>query len=481
MRQCGCDIDPVGTAQRFSCCAPGRTAIDSRRGGALAALLTLLALPMAPQHSLAQTQVRILEPTEQISTQTLGGERVRKLVGQVRLEIDGRTISCDSAFQYLERPLVIGFNVAISDERDEIRADTLRFNTRTEIATFSGNVHILQEGSTVISQMAEMNLETSDAHFIGQVQWMDSTRYVEADEAFVNREENSTRLMGRVYGEEPAEGRRFSADSMKADSSGFTSLQGRVWLMTIQTSTQASAQTASDDSAVVTGRATADTTILTSNQVEIWDTQQERRLRSIGATRVWSSMLSSVSDTLDHDRRSGSYLLLGDPMVWKDQLQLSSVWIRAQVVQDTIRGLNAGPRPVLVMQDSVTGRLHQMTGDTLAASFTDGELSELTLLRQTEVIFHRTSDRKEPDGAMKMTTAGPIRLTFLQGEIRSIQGREGIDGLYLEEDEGPQELQVTGFRWDPERRPTRVEGPGRRFSELYRIFTATDGAPAQSQ
>lgn len=461
----------------------------------------------------AQTQVIILEPTRRISAEIIDGEQVRKILGDVRLDIDGRIVQCDSAIQYLERPLVIAYRVNIEDEEESIRAERLYYDTESEIATFVGEVDIRSREYTAFGDTVDMDLDTRDGNLRGRVQWFDSTRYAEADQAFVAYRDKRYRLEGRVYGESLDGLELFRSDTLVTDSTGSAWLDGNAWLRIISEEVEEAVQpdsvaagapgtpiTAPLDSLSPTTIDTlpsdtlapkevrTDTTILTAGSVSLvrmpTDStadagSEEERISAGGFPQpvIWSTRLSSRSDSLHYDTSTGLYQLMGAPLAWMEQLQLSADWITATIQDERVRNLRAGDRPVVVIEDSVTLRLNQMTGDTLNARFDpDGELQQVEFTTNSELVYHQRDERDEPDGAVRITSQGLARVLFEDGDVRQLAGQENIDGFYVPESPQAEELRVAGFRWDPDLRPLPSTPPERRFSRLYPVFRALSSA-----
>jgi len=419
--------------------------------------VAVLTLAVQSETVNAQTLVKILEPTEEISAQLLDGEEVRKILGNVRLEIDGRVVVCDSAVQYLNKPLVRAFSVQIADEKESIKARDLFFNTETEIATFIGNVEIRSDDFTASADTIDMNLETSDAHLRGKVQWFDSTRYAEANEAFVNRNEKRYRLYGRVYSESADESEWFTADSLETDSTGQAWLKGQAFLMKL-------------DKPETGNSSKVDTTMLRAGYIYLSDQDGTEEIFAVKQPVVWSTRLSSRSDTLSYRSDTGIYMLTGSPKAWRDRLQLTADWIEAIILDEEMKELNAGTRPMIVLEDSATGRLHQLSGDSLHITLDEGEISRLSLSQNSEILFHQFTEDEKADGAVKLTTKGPAKVRFENGEVSELGGENSIDGYYLPENPQIEALRIEGFDWQPEQKPLKFSQPEKRFSEVYSIF-----------
>ncbi|HBD43071.1 MAG TPA: hypothetical protein DC011_05130, partial [Bacteroidetes bacterium] len=127
--------------------------------------IMVLGLFCVTLESVSQTNVTILEPTERILATEIDGEAVRKIAGNVRLELDERVLACDSAFQYLDQPLILAYNLEITRDGESIQAERLWLNTETEVATLSGAVQVRYQNTDVHSDSAVFYLDTDQAQF----------------------------------------------------------------------------------------------------------------------------------------------------------------------------------------------------------------------------------------------------------------------------------------------------------------------------
>lgn len=98
---------------------------------------------------------------------TLGqvnGEKVRKLIGNVKMKQDDVYMDCDSAYFFVNRNAVDAFSKVYIRQGDlNIYADSLKYNGDTRIADLYGNVRLNEPRMNLTTKRLTYNLETKTA------------------------------------------------------------------------------------------------------------------------------------------------------------------------------------------------------------------------------------------------------------------------------------------------------------------------------
>ena len=429
-------------------------------------LVFLLMLTGAFSTLNAQDSVIIIQ-ADRLDGGIVDGETIRKILGDVILQTEDMIMETDSVYQYVNRNLLIAFNSQIETENEMIWADTLYHNTETEFSRMRGKVIVQSEQNTVFSDSIDVDQQrdlaifnvpvrfedddgtliaenglyfqaADSAVFRGNVQLADTTQYLEADSLFMNRSKELYELFGQVYAEDYEDGVIFTGEYLYSDSTGYRELVDDTWLMEVSESE-------------------ADTTHLLAQKIEIMETDSTSFMDAFGDVRVWTPKFSAVADTanyIDHEER---IIFRSSPILWQEDMQLTGPYIEATLEDDEIRFLQSYEQPIVVQEDSATGRLHQMTGDTLHAFFDDGAIQQIKVFDNAEIIFHQVDENDEPDGLIELISVGPATMDFLDGDIDFFKATRNIDGSYLPEDPANIERRLDNFSWDPDREPQRPE------------------------
>ncbi|MFO7799633.1 OstA-like protein [Rhodohalobacter sp.] len=430
-----------------------------------AAIIFLGILFLVPTIVLSQTRVNILGADDGEGT-VINGQLVQKLLGNVKISTESMMLDADSVYQFTEENLFHAFNIQIETESEMIWADTLYYNTLTDYSELRGRVIIQSETNTVFSNamdaalaldliifsdpirfedergtlLAESGLYYQDvdsAAFRGNVQLADSTQYLESDSLFMNRQEDLYELFGRVYAEDFEDKVIFTGDYLYADSTGYRLLEGEdAWLMELSDSE-------------------SDTTHLLAKKIELLETDSTSTMDAFEDVRIWSTKFSALADTALYRDHEEKFELRSNPKLWQKNIQLTGPVIEAHLENGDIRFLSSYPRPIAVQEDTVTGRLHQMAGDTLHAFFNDGVVERIVVFDESEIIFHQRDENDEPDGLIELVAQGSSTMYFLDGEFDLFKAERNIDGSYLPESPENVNRQLDNFSWNPEQKPRR--------------------------
>ncbi len=428
-------------------------------------LFAVLASLFLLTEGFTQTTVNI-ESVKTLQSMTVDGEPVRKFY-DATLSTGGFTIVCDSAWQFLEKDEFRAYgNIQIDTPTETIWTDTLVYFNVLDFSELRGKVIIKQDSSLLFGNKVDYNFATKvgkfltdirleddedgiliansgvyfqnqdSAEFRGNVQLADSAQYVEGDSLFINREKEFLRLFDNLFVVDSTNNALLTGNYLEADSSGRRYLQGNGYLRQVEQDSLKS-----------------DTTHTFAEEITLIEKDSLTTIDAFTDVNVWSEKFSSLSDTLYYDSQTELFRLRGTPKVWNKNIQLSGPLIFVQLDSSEVQYLKSYPKPFAVQEDTTTGRLSQIRGDTLKADFQNGDISRITIYPNSEVLYHITNDAGEPDGAFESTSPKTI-LIFENGEM--VEAKMGKNkGLFLPEYTELESRRLEGFIWTPELRPEK--------------------------
>jgi lipopolysaccharide export system protein LptA len=388
--------------------------------------------------------------------------------------------------------------VIIQSEQNTVFADSMDVDQQKELVLFNVPVRFEDEKGTLIAESGIYYQAVDSAVFRGNVQLADTTQYLEADSLFMNRSAELYELFGRVYADDYEDNVSFAGEYLYADSLGYRLLQTNAWFMEVKennvvpdtTHLTESLIEITDQNEITTdidylgetqidylseiqnftlplnefqeapprlNETEPDTTHLFADRIEIFETDTLSKMDAIRDVQIWSAKFSAIADTVNYREDIEQFILRSNPILWQKNMQLTGPYIEINLEDDEIRFLRAFPRPIIVQEDSITGRFHQMTGDTLHAWFEEGDIQRIRVFNNSEIIFQLVDDEDQPDGLAEMMSAGPATMFFLEGELDFFKAEQNIDGSYLPEDPVVTERKLDNFRWDPDRKPEKPE------------------------
>lgn len=434
-------------------------------------ILMLSIVPMTNLH--AQNIVDLIR-FESAQRTNYNNEPVQRLIN-AQLIVDDVAMVCDTAYRYIEKSelLAIG-NLQIETEDAIIWADSLRYFTKEDLSLLRGRVIIDQDEVRLFGKAVDYDFENKIAHFnkgirledstgvlianqgsyfeevdsavfIGNVQLSSEEEYAESDRMNIQRKEKRSYLYGQVLIENLSDQQIIQSDSVYADSLGFRRLMGHAAIRTIDET---------------------DTSFVLSNTILIHDQDSSFSFRTVTTTESWSADFSTRSDSLYYESESEQFLLTGEPKVWYDRAELSANTIIAQMDSSEIEELYLYQNAFTAVENEQSGRLNQLKSDSLNATFLLGDLHEMVLYPNAEILYFTVNENDENDGAIELQSPR-VRLQFLDGEIEELKS-ESSQGFVFEEDSSLDSRRLDGFQWNPGLRP---EKPNRNFT--YRFGTIT--------
>ncbi len=404
-----------------------------------------------------------IERTRTVETQTISGQTIRKFY-DAKLSIGNVSLVCDSAWQFINIDEIRAYgNIQIDTPTEHIWTDTLYYYNNRDLSRLRGRVIIKQDSTLLFGNKVDYNFLTKEAffrdnirledadgtltalsgnyyqnrdsaEFRGRVQLADSAQYAEGDSLFINRKSKRLKLYGDLFVADSTNNTILKGEFLEADSTGYRYLKEKAFLRRVSSDT-------------------TDTTYIHSHELILNEKDSTTYIDSYQNVRVWSPRFSSLSDTLLYNSATDRFRLLGSPKAWHKQIQLTAPFIAVQLDSNEVKKLTAYEGAFAVQEDTITGRLHQLKGDSLFADFEDGEIVQISIYPESEILYHTRNNEGEPDGAMENASPKTI-LYFSDGElIRAWMGKS--QGLFLPEYTDLADRRLVGFSWDPSLRPVK--------------------------
>jgi lipopolysaccharide export system protein LptA len=429
-------------------------------------LPAVIAIVMIPGLITAQDGERItIERTDSLRSFVSEGLRVNRLIGNVRLRDRDRVFESDSAYHFpdLDRIEAWG-NLRISGNNETIWADVLEYTADDDTGRLRGRVVIEQDSITLFSTTAVYDftneiarfpnqLELRDlksilladsgifynqndsAVFVGNVQLADSSSYLEGDTLRYKRDIGSFWMSGEIFGENRSDSIRFRGAYVFGDSTGYKKVTGGSMIEKLSGSQP-------------------DTTYIHAGIVEYFRTGKSYRVDAYEDATVFNNNYSARADSILYVDSTSTVSIMGNARIWQDRLQLSAQKQLIFLTDSDVDSLFAEIRPFAVLEDSTTGRLHQLTGSMIVVRFDSSNVKQIDIPSQTELLYFPSNDQNQPDGAI-MVRIGSMSIYFVDGELDQIFGIDAPDGEVYDEEPGVESMKLEGFQYEPELRPLR--------------------------
>ncbi|MFU8860627.1 MAG: OstA-like protein [Cyclonatronaceae bacterium] len=421
-----------------------------------------------PQRGVSQSRVQIIQ-AEQL--QGFSGEfgPGRKLTGNVQLRIEDSFIEADSVFQFLDLNEIRAFgNIQVTTPRETIWSDRAVYNYLIDDSNFENRVIIVTENVTIFSSQAyysfgseiaefpaKLRLEDKrgtlladngiyytrqdSAVFRGNVQFADSTQYVEADSMFSNRVNEYYELHSRVFMLDSENRTRLSGDYAERDSLGRRLIKGDARLIRLN-------------------EEATDSTHMSADLIEVTELDTTFVTQASGNVSIWSPEYATLSDSSSYLDSTEEFFLIGDGNIWYRDIQLTGQHILILFRDEALDRIDATLEPFAVFQDTLTGRLNQLRGDSIAVLFNNGDLSLINGRPDARIFYHMKNQNDEPDGGIELTARSAF-MYFDEGEMVDFKAFVNIDGTVHPESSDVLGKKIEGFIWTPEKKPLKPTEP----------------------
>lgn len=153
--------------------------------------------------------------------------------------------------------------------------------------------------------------------------------------------------------------------------------------------------------------------------------------------------------------------LYRDPVAWMNArgsqfvTEVSGDSIRVGARGEAIDTVRVTGRAFAARRDSTLDRINQIRGRQMLALFRQDSLRWMKVWPNAESVYFRGDGAGMLEGAVRFS-ADSLAFRFRGDDLRDVRGVRGIEGTYYDLGLIPEPLRLDGYRYTPERRPTRA-------------------------
>ncbi|MHC5352729.1 OstA-like protein [Myroides sp. LJL115] len=383
----------------------------------------------------AQGDVILTSPDSTLLTDTLKYDRNRSLLfydsfgtiknkGTTLTSTDGRYYSDQKKFQFLNGVTIL------TEDQTKVNSDHLDYYEVGQHAYLIGPSTIVNQENSIYTENGFYDVEKEIAKLLKNSYIWHEKRKIEADSIYYDRNKEFASASFNV---------KITDTINKAT---VTSHYAEVYQ--------------SIDSVFVTkkplvSKEEQDGTImyLYAPHISLSGPEKHRIIRAYNGARILRDSMSAKADSIVSMEQTGVTQLLGSPVVWSKENQLSGNIIellnnpQTQVL-DSLKVLQDA---FVIEKDTIGSGYNQLKGVNLYGSFQDGKLKEIDLIKNTEMIYYLYNDNKELVGIDK-GICSHINLLFEDGQIASAtKFVDPSSEMYPEKDLPSNARTLRGFLW----------------------------------
>ena len=254
------------------------------------------------------------------------------------------------------------------------------------------------------------------------------------------------------------------------------------------------------DSAIITRRAMAvnivdqDSLFIHADTLIATGPSEKKILRGFYDVRIFKSDLRGKSDSLHLDQSTGLIKMLKlpltrkesqiftesqknarNPVLWfgKSQMSGDKIFLTSDMETEKLDSLKIVGNSWIIEKDSISDTgFNQIKGGLLDGLFQEGELREIDISKNTEVVYYMYSDEDNELIGIDKTTCSRLKMVTVDNQIEDITFFVSPDGkLFPDKDLPLNERKLKGFIWREEERPKEISDL---FSEEDKQYQTRD-------
>jgi lipopolysaccharide export system protein LptA len=362
-------------------------------------------------------------------------------------------------------------DVKLKDPQYYLEADSLLYNTNSEIATFISETYIEDSVKrTILTSEGYYDLKNKNASFGKRPVIHDGPMTIIAETVVTDDRTGMSVLTGNAIFKDTTQGLTVLANSIVSNKITGSMIATQRPLMIIaqdnkKDSTYISADTLYSgrlselpvvvDSTVTDSTAPAPKTDtgLVKNDTAINDST-DRFFRAYHNVKIFSDSLQAVSDSLFYSGKDSIFRLFTDPIVWSGNGA-------SQVTGDTIYMYTKNKKPHqlnvfengLMISKTGVDMYNQLRGNRLFGYFSEGEINNIRAKGNAESIYYAKDEEDKLIGINK-ASSDIIDMRFKNKQLNKVVLISAATGkivpyrMATEEDR-----QLRSFKWQDKRRP----------------------------
>lgn len=377
----------------------------------------------------------ILNYADSLVSRTIDGEPVRIASGRVEFLHGNVTVRCDEATQFLKsnKAVLVG-SVNVTRDRLHVSADRGVYYGNEKVMESEGNVR-LKDGAVILhADFGKYYPDEHRANFWQNVKVIDTTSIIQADSLTYYEEGARSVAMGDVRLIDSVNrmvvfGRKLEHEG----SSGYTRVTELPRLLQVDT----------------TSTGGVDTLFVTSRVMEsVFDTTH--RYVATDSVTLVRGQLSSRSERMTYEPEQERLYLRGSPILWYARTQVSGDSIDVHLHHRRANRVLVMGRAFAISEGDVRypRRLDQLTGETMTMTFFEEKVQRIKV-DTTATSLYYLYDEGKPNGLNK-SSGDSIILSFSDGELSDITVIGGVEGEYYPENmvaDRESEYDLAGFQW----------------------------------
>lgn len=334
----------------------------------------------------------------------------------------GRYFVAQKKYQFLTA-------VTITNPKYVIKSNHLDYYTNSGHSYLYGPSTITSKENYIYTEKGFYNTKTNKAHFVKNSYIKYNDRLIKGDSLYYDRNKEFASATRNV---------KITDSINKAIIKGH---YGEVYR--------------NKDSLYITKRASVryliekDSMFVHAKRLVVTGKPNERVVRGYNNVRFFKTDMTGKCDSLHSSQKKALTQLIGKPILWNYDNQLTGdlMHLIGNNKTEKLDSLKVLENAFIASKDTIGTGYNQVKGQNLYGKFVDNKLSEVDMIKNTEVVYYMRDDKNELIGINK-NVSSKINIQFEESKINTITFFKDVDGDIYPEKELPENARkLRGFNW----------------------------------
>ena len=261
-------------------------------------------------------------------------------------------------------------SVKLVNEDYTIYADTLKYNTETKVADILGPSRIVSDSGYIYTDNGWYNTVTEDSRLLdrSEVYSNDGTKVLIGDTIYYNRITGEGEVFGNMYLEDS------ERKGIIIGNYGFYNEKTEYGLAT--------------DSAYAIDYSGQDSLFLHGDTLVMSTDSTFRDIKAFYDVRFYRADIQGVCDSIHYSSRDSVIYMIGSPVVWNENNQISGFQINVHMNDSTIEKAIVKDYAMAIQDRREGDQYNQLSGRDMTAYFRDGEVYNVLVEGNAESLYY---------------------------------------------------------------------------------------------
>ena len=321
----------------------------------------------------------------------------------------------------------------------DIRADTMKFHSKSEITYFLGPTHIKTGGNTIYCEKGKLNPKTKTSCFVKNASISSHEKIIEGDSIFYNQQDKIGEVFDNVTIIDTTENLIINGDYSKYNEADSTSIvTGNVLLSQIYEK---------------------DTFYLHADTLLSYydSTKTYQNISAFHHVQFYKSDMQGRCDSIIFSDIDSTIKMYNEPIMWSEANQMTADFIKIKQFDGEIKYFSL-LKNAFIISEVDTSKYNQIKGKDMVGYFQNSELYRINVLNNGQTIYYAKNDEDSTYIGVNKAVCSNMIIRLDSSEIKTITFlTQPTATLYPLDQVAMGEIILEGYKWYGDFRPKRKE------------------------